>query len=1311
MRRILPLALILLLALLPEGSARIFPGGGEPGGGGGTTVGSLSFVNNGSGTSPGPSGMTPIHPLKTFRLGDVPVGMIAVPSVGGVAIPYGVDCAVDGVNPLRSDGCPSWPDGSLKAIPVSLYVPQLSAGGTTQVVWTTQAGSYSTTSTVRPSDVIAASDYNVVLTGVNSAWVPQYYSDWPDGVQVGCGVSGGAVTSCTLRITPPSSAITGPETCADFDFAPGTFTASIDDGSGGAGNTLHVTAGNVSTGSWLRGSIITDNTSTIAPDTVITAEGTGTGTTGTYTVSGAPQLVASEAMGFRGCSGRINNGPNSVSGNAIFDTTRGANNLPTSVTLISGGSGYSTIGGGTLKFDMNTLLALYGSIQPPTCAAEQGAGVFAANYSGSGSTGALTTTSVTSGHIATGQVVKDATGATAVVTGTSSPWTVSAPLASGAMTANTPVCVWAQSSYAGQPLKTSYWVFGPYIDTGTGLPDPQLMGAAQVDIWSLGGSTYSVRAIIRTDRDGWQPGQWWSSYTYNADIKNGTAKVRGNAQGAGIYTNITDEVPGDWWTADPALSGPLGASARMDWLGATNNSFSESNSLALNAVSMYLASSDVAYWRKSGVMLPMSTSPAPSPLIIPVSTTNGSWDNPYQYQAQYMPFGPIFTDTQAAFGSGGDHFFLTPQSTQLEYWIDAQVLGASDKGVSWLNQMRVAGLALSGDVSGADEADTGHALNIDPNFSNSAFTDPLRAGSQLAPTANAGHYVTSVPSGQMAVGGQANQHGELSDTSHWPSGIVWAPYLVDGEYYQLKQMDNMAVKAPWSNYDTGNRKVTFGGNTYYGVVWNNIAPRVWAWGAQLMEQFATYAPPQEPDAQYWNWVLNQDNYQSLAAFYPYRGSWTLGGGQTGTKSYDWTTGGTCSAQLIPAKNLTVPPYFAGDVDFMCAYSAMQLLLAQEHAGGPGHNTALDVAVTEAVDNFFVKAAAANSCAFNVVNYGQGIGNTATGQPPDTYDWTTIPGSAPNNAGQQSSAIVPSNALQTISGNNNVTYIQSTQYGPKPNSGSILNPTNWFVHNEGPFQPNPPAPFSIGTWYEWCSQAAPASFVGSIVGANLTVSSVTGTIAVDQFISGITVPANTYYITGGGPTVWTLNASPGTTVSQPMTVSDTYFTGTTDGTTAAVAVSGLTGALSVGEYIAGAGITANMFYITGGGPSTYTLSGVPAAAGPENMTVVPNGTINAYGTSCASPSPLTPAATAQFNVGWIMNQSCPTPGYNGDWGFPQDFGATGYATEYWAIFNWRAAVGGPTLDTTAAINLFAPLMGGGQSFFANPRWNACDTYTC
>jgi hypothetical protein len=58
----------------------------------------------------------------------------------------------------------------------------------------------------------------------------------------------------------------------------------------------------------------------------------------------------------------------------------------------------------------------------------------------------------------------------------------------------------------------------------------------------------------------------------------------------------------------------------------------------------------------------------------------------------------------------------------------------------------------------------------------------------------------------------------------------------------------------------------------------------------------------------------------------------------------------------------------------------------------------------------------------------------------------------------------------------------------------------------------------------------ATFTGSITGATLTVSGVTGTIAIGQIVTGCTTPT---IITGGSGTTWTV-ATPQTSSSAAMT---------------------------------------------------------------------------------------------------------------------------------------------------------------------------------
>jgi hypothetical protein len=396
-------------------------------------------------------------------------------------------------------------------------------------------------------------------------------------------------------------------------------------------------------------------------------------------------------------------------------------------------------------------------------------------------------------------------------------------------------------------------------------------------------------------------------------------------------------------------------------------------------------------------------------------------------------------------------------------------------------------------------------------------------------------------------------------------------------------MDLMSTLALWSQQDEDYRTLTFNGHTYNGVTWNTGQSRVWAWGSVLPLQFTTWAPPQEPDAQYWNWIINNDSYKSFVQWLPYTGSFTDGIG-SGTKGFAWTAGCQSFSAANIGPNHSAGSWNVGETTWMCGYAGQMLEEAQNWAGGPGNNTYLDTVAATAVDNFLVKNGSQNTCAFNAVNYSQPTGDTTSQAPATSFDNTDIPGSPPGSVGQVYRGFPP--ALNSVSGSSVVTFTPpngGTSGPPAPlASGSILRPTAWDTTNESAGNPIPPSPLLTSTWYTWCS-----------------------------------------------------------------TSSTTPFTGT----------------------------------------------------------------INPYGTNCASPAPITIAATASFAAGWIMNSPCITNG--DDWGEPAGFlGNPSYASDLWAVYNWRVAVGGATSDTTAAISLFGTAGLSNPSIWANePKWDACTSFTC
>lgn len=123
------------------------------------------------------------------------------------------------------------------------------------------------------------------LTFSGAGGLPERYLSWsayPNNLSYGYLASGAAASESAVTL-----------------YTGANITAKIDNGSGSAGNILTVTANNASafgvTGISAIGGVVTG--AGVAANTTITAIGSATvGGVGTYTVSGAAQLVASEAM-------------------------------------------------------------------------------------------------------------------------------------------------------------------------------------------------------------------------------------------------------------------------------------------------------------------------------------------------------------------------------------------------------------------------------------------------------------------------------------------------------------------------------------------------------------------------------------------------------------------------------------------------------------------------------------------------------------------------------------------------------------------------------------------------------------------------------------------------------------------------------------------------------------------------------------------------------------------------------------------------------------------------------------------------------
>jgi hypothetical protein len=927
----------------------------------GMTVFTETIGNAGSGKSPGMAGYSPIHRLAYFPDGAVSASQIAVPSVGGTNIPYSSGCVWPAQGGSSHD-CPSWPDGSLRSSPQALWIPQLAAGASEQIVWTAKTGSYSNTPAVTPASITAVADPQVVLSEVNSSWPWEYNLSGPftagfgPGLHVGAYVSGGSVTSCVVRISAPSVSL-----------------GSYDQLCSNSGNTCSGPFQNgISTGSG----------------------GTGGGTQATFTVT-----------------------------------------LPSTCTVNTAGSGYTQIGAsGTMTFDVDAILNKYGNTMPPTCSAELGAGT---TTSGTYSAGAVTWGGTITGHISKGQILTDSLGATAVVTGTTSPFTVSAPLTSGAMTANTPVCITEEG-----PAYTEFKVFGPFSDTG--VADAWERGTAYVGMWTLPGSgNYKITAVVYSDTAILKQNSYYPSYTFDADWKNGSTEIRGAAQGMGPWTRIVSETTAaGFFTLDPAQSGPAGASGGVDWLDLSGG-FSESTSLALNSLIPWPTSGDANYIKASRAFLPLDETITPDVKVIPTSCTGTAYGVPTNCQGYYLPFDTQWTDSVQLFGNGGTHFFLSPDGGGQAYWRLAAP-SASDHGASWYQQMWVGALAIMGDTAGSRLDDTWHMPNIDPNFSApSAYTD----GSYLFYSASCGYDSNwTCPGGNTPTSG-----GGYQAADHWPAGTPRSAYVLHGGwYFMLDMMKLQATAISWFSQDDEGRAETFNGHTYHDECFkdNSANRRTVAWCLNTLAGYYVWGMPNEPDHQYLKAVVENENFTMAYNWYHWVGQFSTDTGPVNSgspyKLFDTSTNGTPTMPYDIRS--TGVPYNIGNMFFMDNYGAMVLLYYQMVTN---HSlTALENVASYWIDNYLIDTAAVNTCPFNIETYSAPQGDTLTQTPYAGHDMTNI--ATATNGGvfdQNTGEITATNGSSTLTINivagGNPGYRGNPTTDPP--SGSTVFATNWCVN--------------------------------------------------------------------------------------------------------------------------------------------------------------------------------------------------------------------------------------------------------------------------
>ena len=848
------------------------------------------------------------------------------------------------------------------------------------------------------------------------------------------------------------------------------------------------------------------------------------------------------------------------------------------------------------------------------------------------------------------------------------------------MTANVPVCV-----YSSNPVKKAYEIHAPYLDNSTGLADQWMRAIAYIEYWTDGGTPYSVHGTILSDISTYLPSgtsteATWPSYTFDADIVNGgsvggAGEVRGNAQGTGYYSRMTSKPPGGWYSVDPALSGPTGASGRADWLGLTSGAFSETFSLGLNSVIQTPTTADEVFLHDNHAHAPLAAGLVVSPLVI---TNSGNWPESNATVAYYYPYGPGWIDTNPGWNAAGNHFFIAPTPNQWAYWYYAAP-SASDHGASYLQQLRVAALSLPGVTEASREDLTGHQLNIDPSWTPpTAFTDPTRLYANF--TGNAGFD----PSTIILPGGLAPFQDGPADATHYPAGLIAGIHSQEGERWTQDALDMSAGNVIAGQFDDFNRTASIGGTQYYALFMtasNSGGPRAAAWAGAGVSDAANYGNPTEPDTLWWEHVLNE-NFTFFSNWYPWIGAFSRGcsgstcsgHSLTGTKSYDWSSNGEEVTPLDVVFSGGLQNI--GEIYFMEGYRVMAWL-NMEMMWGPGVITGLETFITSAVDNLWVKNQAVN-CAYNSVSEAYPVGSNVTGQPYAGQDATDI--GTPQRINFYSQNL----ALETYAGSSVVT--------------AVAGPTT--------------AALSNGS-HPGSAMTSITTATSSGAGATIAIPSTSGLLA-HEIVNDVTNGTGPFYIhsvAASGATSITLESStPTTGIGSGDNLLVSSFYGYPIGSTTATFPSGSVTATS-------------QFGFAEEETPNPNIGAWPPPTSPANqiddqhfytMCQDPTGalawTLNPLGTNCASPAPITFTAAGAAGWGFIVNASCPAA-TGGTWNDVGDYlSGSQRLAEGWYGVQARNAIMGPTADTTTAIANLGPSVIPLQTTFAgNPQWNIDSSY--
>jgi len=468
-----------------------------------------------------------------------------------------------------------------------------------------------------------------------------------------------------------------------------------------------------------------------------------------------------------------------------------------------------------------------------------------------------------------------------------------------------------QQTEEGQ-LEDTFVGWGAFLDDSASTPDTWLHCKIIVERWKYAdGTTYAFRAVAMVTNGVYINHGSIPMNDYDADWMNGSTEIRGASDGSTTtWTRIYQYGQTGWATLRP--------DGRPDW---------SANSDALNAVISTFTTADKLDLKGSELATPCCDETIPISTKTLSATGNQSMSGD---EGSYYPLCYCNTDSVPSWEEGGSHLFLAPMPYNYANYYLA-VDSASDKGLSFLQNIRLSAIGTWGAIGGSAEPATGYPVNMISSTTYPLLT-PTRTSANSLPLSGI-YDMQFVANGAGSVQVAADQGGTPVEPpfTHFPSTTLLADYLIEGDPLTLEMMTAVAGIAQTTPLSWA---VTLNGTstTYNPVPWMmGQGTRGMAWTLAPIMNAARFLPSSRPEQPYLEAVM-KESFTFLDAYWPYVGSMNVPEGTNGTKSYDMTGLGIL---LNPNNLTTVNPGVVtmSTIQWQDSYLAWEMMQAGVFWGG------------------------------------------------------------------------------------------------------------------------------------------------------------------------------------------------------------------------------------------------------------------------------------------------------------------------------------------------------------------------------------------